>query len=200
MAESIVEICNSALVKIGAKTILSLTDDSKEANICSVRYNPVRRMVLRSHPWNSAIKRVVISPLTTTPVFGTTNQFELPADCLRVLEVNYSDDCYYRIEGRTIQVSADEINLKYVYDLKDTGQMDSLLSEAIGTYLAFDISYAITEDSAVQNAMAGLWSSIVRTAKTVDGQEDSRMFLDASEWMDSRINGAVDNATRDRYV
>lgn len=199
MAEGIVEICNSALVKIGAKTILALDENSKESRTCSVRYDPVRRLVLRSHPWNSAIKRVVLSPLSTAPVFGTTQQFQLPADCLRVLQVNYLDDKYYRIEGRTIQVSADEVDLKYVYDLEDTGQMDALLSEAIAAYLAFDISYAITQDNAVQNAMFAAWQRISSKAKTVDGQEDSRMFLDASEWVDSRLSSGLDESARDRY-
>jgi hypothetical protein len=39
---SIVDICNGALNQLGATTILSLTEDSKNARLCNARYTQVR--------------------------------------------------------------------------------------------------------------------------------------------------------------
>lgn len=196
MAGSKVAIANSALIKIGATPILSLDDDTKEGRTCKARYDEVRRIVLRLHPWNCAIKRVILSPLSTDPVFGFTNQFELPADCLRVLYPNVDSDPEYRVEGRTIQIDSSEIQLKYVYDLEDTSKMDVLLAEAISTYLAFDIAYAITQKDSVRDAMFGLWRNIESKAKTIDAQEDSRSVLEADTWVEERFYDGIDRSGR----
>ena len=47
---SVVDICNGALNQLGASTILSLTEDSKNARLCNARYTQVRDSLFRSHP------------------------------------------------------------------------------------------------------------------------------------------------------
>ena len=47
-----VEICNAALLSIGADTITSLTEDSDEAAFMNARFEAVRDAVLRAHPWS----------------------------------------------------------------------------------------------------------------------------------------------------
>ncbi len=54
---SVVDICNGALNQLGATTILSLTEDSKNARLCNSRFTQVRDAVFRSHPWNCLQKR-----------------------------------------------------------------------------------------------------------------------------------------------
>lgn len=49
---SVVQICNGALNQLGASTILTLTEDSKNARLCNARYENVRDAVFRHHPWN----------------------------------------------------------------------------------------------------------------------------------------------------
>ena len=58
---SVVEICNGSLNQLGATTILSLTEDSKNARLCNQRYTQVRDAVFRSHPWNCLQKRVELA-------------------------------------------------------------------------------------------------------------------------------------------
>ena len=43
---SVVEICNSALNQLGASTILSLTENSKNGRLCNARYETVKDSVL----------------------------------------------------------------------------------------------------------------------------------------------------------
>ena len=81
---SVVDICNGALNQLGASTILSLTEDSKNARLCNARYTQVRDSVFRSHPWNCLQKRVQLAADTDTPAWGFTKQYtslQIVYDC-----------------------------------------------------------------------------------------------------------------------
>lgn len=68
MAQSSLEVANSALYKLGATKITSLSDASKEARICNDRVDLCKKAVLCLHPWNFAIKRAVLLPISYTIV------------------------------------------------------------------------------------------------------------------------------------
>ena len=72
---SVVDICNGALNQLGATTILSLTEDSKNARLCNARYTQVRDALFRSHPWNCLQKRVQLAADTTAPAWGFTSAY-----------------------------------------------------------------------------------------------------------------------------
>ena len=99
MATSETAIANSALAKIGAKSILSLDDDSREARLMKQQFAPLRDMLLRSHPWNFAIKRLELAASSTAPIFGFDNRFVLPVDYLRVLEIDSEDQEWQFFRG-----------------------------------------------------------------------------------------------------
>ena len=96
---STVDICNGALNQLGATTILSLTEDSKNARLCNSRYTQVRDAVFRSHPWNCLQKRQELAADTTAPAWGFKFAYTLPADCLRLLRI-LDYDSNYKVEGR----------------------------------------------------------------------------------------------------
>ena len=56
-----VDIANRALQKLGAESIVSLTQDSENARACNLCYEPIRDAELRAHPWNFAIKRASLA-------------------------------------------------------------------------------------------------------------------------------------------
>ena len=149
---SVVDICNGALNQLGASTILSLTEDSKNARLCNARYTQVRDSLFRSHPWNCLIKRVELARDIETPSWGFSYQFTLPADCLRVLTIlNYDYD--YKIEGRKIVANHGTVKIQYVSRIDDPNQYDELLRETISAALAADIAYAVTSSNPVASNM-----------------------------------------------
>lgn len=186
MATTLTEIANSALVKIGAATILDLNDGSVAANTCLARINPVRRMVLRMHPWNCALARVSLAPLTSTPAFGFDYSFQLPSDCLRVLAVE-PDETAYRIEGRNILADSNAIDLKFITDVSQVELLDELLAEAISCYLAWDIAYKITQSSEAKAEAWRMFKTVLGSAKSVDAQEERDYEVEANLFIDSRI-------------
>lgn len=82
-----VSICNQALGWLGANLITSLDDDNKEAALCKANYDDIRDAVLEEREWTFAVRRITLAPLVLTPVYGYANQFLLPSDVIRVLNV-----------------------------------------------------------------------------------------------------------------
>src|SRR3546814_19099578 len=71
-----VSICSNALLRLGADPINSFDEadnfgsNIERARLCANLWPNVRRQVIRSHPWNCATTRVVLSPDAAAPAFG----------------------------------------------------------------------------------------------------------------------------------
>jgi len=167
---SVVDICNGALNQLGASTILTLTEDSKNARLCNARYTQVRDSVFRSHPWNCLQKRVQLAADTDTPAWGFTQQYTLPADCLRVLTIlDYDAD--YKIEGRKILTDNSNMKILYIARITDPNEYDELLRETLSAALAADIAYAITSSNPTASNMYNLFKDKLKEARFVDATE-----------------------------
>ncbi len=119
---SVVEICNGALNQLGATTILSLTEDSKNARLCNQRFTQVRDAVFRSHPWNCLQKRQELAADTDAPAWGFKFAYTLPADCLRLLRI-LDYDSNYKVEGRKILSNTSSMKILYIARVTDPMNM-----------------------------------------------------------------------------
>ena len=190
---SVVDICNGALNQLGASTILSLTEDSKNARLCNARYTQIRDSLFRSHPWNCLIKRVELARDTATPSWGFSYQFTLPADCLRVLTIlNYDYD--YKIEGRKVLANHGTVKIQYISRIEDPNQYDELLRETISAALAADIAYAVTSSNPTATNMYNLFQSKLKEDRFTDATEGYNTnpdngqadMIDAGSFINSR--------------
>lgn len=172
MATSDVQICSNGLLLVGADTINSFSDENDRAKLVSNLWENCRDAVLRSHPWNCAVKRVALSPDAAAPAFEYAYQFTLPGDLLRVLAVGEEGETiHYRIEGRKILMDEADLKLLYVWKNTVVTTWDSLLVEAVTAYMAMTCAYPITKSAATQKSMADLYAFKLRQARTVDGLE-----------------------------
>lgn len=91
---SIINICNSALLEIGARVqINSLDDNSPAANACSLLYHEKVRMLLRGACWDFARRQVPLTLYKAAVINGNVSanpppqpwQYEYlyPPDCLK---------------------------------------------------------------------------------------------------------------------
>jgi hypothetical protein len=180
MISSATDICNVALGHLGEARITSLEEDSVAARACALHYRMTRDQVLRSHRWNFAQARAVLSRLDDAPAFGWSYQYELPANCLRVLEVNDSEagdvitDAYL-IEGRALLTNAESVNLVYLRRIEDVGQFDALFVEALAVKLAIVLSETIRGTTARTAELAQVYERVTAPlAKRVDANEGRR--------------------------
>ena len=190
---SVVNMCNSALNLLGASTISSLTEDTKNARLCNQRFEPIRNRVMRSHNWNCLIKRVQLAQDSTGPVIEYTYGYTLPTDCLRVLKVHngttdsVASDLDYKVEGRKIVTDEGTIYLVYVAIDTDPTNYDSYLYEAISHQLAADLCYAITNNSTLANNYMARADERLREARFIDATENSLDTVEANEFTDARL-------------
>ncbi|MHC4067262.1 MAG: hypothetical protein ACYSUI_22545, partial [Planctomycetota bacterium] len=140
------DIMNIALVALGTRPATSPTEQRGPVQFANARYEGVRDYVLTTGNWNCATKRATLSPLATTPDFEFDNEYQLPADFLRLHRME-DLDLRFRIEGRKLLTSWDEAKIIYVYRMEVVAEMDELLKYAIGYRLAFEIALATKADT-----------------------------------------------------
>lgn len=184
----ITAIVNRAMIKLGAELINDINEvDSKNARIAANIYVQIRRELLRSHPWNFAVKRVILASLTTDPAFGFAYQYQLPSDCVRVLRLNYPD-IPYKVESNKVLCDESTLSLMYIADITDTEQWDPLFAEAYSSKLAAEMCLAITGSASLVTDLANLYEKQIRAARLADGQEDFvSADLNYGGWLDDRV-------------
>jgi len=190
---SIVGICNGALNQLGATTILSLSEDSKNARLCNSRYTQIRDALFRTHPWNCLQKRVQIAADTTAPAWGFKNAYTLPADCLRLLKI-LDYDSNYKVEGRKILSNTSSMKILYVARVTDPNEYDELLRETLSASLGADIAFGVTSNNQTAKNMYELFKDKLRDARFVDSTEGQNVdpdlgmsdVIDAGTFINSR--------------
>jgi len=187
MAQSVVDICNSALQRVGATTILSISDNSPEARACSVAYDSNRRDELRKYKWNFAISRVVLAPDATAPAFDYTYAFSLPSDCLRVLRPP-TPGLDWQVEGRKILTNYDDIlNLRYIKDVTDVTQFDAAFYNVVVAALAVDIVERLTQSNVKKRNLVEEYNDAVVMAKRVNAFEAGPEDAPDDDWWIARL-------------
>lgn len=173
-----VSICSNALLMLGAQTINDFNEPTDRARLAANLYPTVRDGLLRTHPWNCTIKRALLAPDATPPAFGYANQFELPADFLRVLEVGEAgQQIDYLVEGRSILADATSVQLRYVYLNEVENTWDANLVELLTLAMAAAMAYPMTQSAALQAGFDQKLAMAKKVARAVDGQEDPPQTL-----------------------
>jgi len=174
---SIVGICNGALNQLGATTILSLTEDSKNARLCNSRFTQVRDALFRTHPWNCLQKRIQIAADSTAPAWGFKFAYTLPADCLRLLKI-LDYDSNYKVEGRKVLSNTETMKILYVARVTDPNEYDELLRETLSASLSADIAFAVTSNNTTSQNMYQLYQEKLKDARFVDSTEGQNVDQD----------------------
>lgn len=185
-----VEIANRALQILGAKRIVSLTEDSRNARAINAAFEPVKRAELRKHPWSFAITRAQLAADATAPLFTKSNSFPLPSNCLRLLspdpEVNYND-LDYNIEGRSIITNeSSPLNVRYIYDVTDPNIFDTLFRESLAAKLAEQLCEEITQSNTKVATAAAFYKDAIADAKRTNAIEKTAEMPPEDTWVTIR--------------
>ena len=190
------EICNLALLRLGAPPITNITDLTKTAIALNSNYDTVRDIVLRDHPWNFATKRVSLARIGTAPAWGFSYAYQLPSDCLRVIGIQdpnatYNDDIDpamgFKIEGDHLLTDEETVYLKYIYRATIAGEYDSRFVSAFASRLAAEVAYYITGSSGLKEQMMKEYSFEIAGARSIDAQENPADAVEDSRWADARL-------------
>jgi hypothetical protein len=180
------DVCNMALGMIGQNYITAIDDGTHTANQCKAFFEPARDACLRDHLWNFALKRQALAQNAVAPVSGWTYGYNLPADCLRVIELNGDNELQWAIEDRVLVTNEPAAKIYYIAKL-DPADWDALFLDAFTMLLASKLALAIAHDAAYSAAILKLYSVRLLDAKAVDAQENGlEDALEATDLIDVR--------------
>jgi hypothetical protein len=190
MAASETTICNLALAKLGARTIMSLDDQSPEARSCKLHYAETRDEVLRHHRWNFAIARDDLSQLPDVPISGYSFQYQLPTDCLRMLELNGFDQQsrpgYWEVEGKRLLTNDETATIKYIRRVTDCNLFDAIFVDALAIKIAAKLCKPLTGSITMAEQFLTEYEKLTGgRARRVDAFEKNKSPRPA--WVDSAL-------------
>lgn len=191
MAITSTDLCNRALVMLGAQQISDLaTDTGRNATACNAVFEPVRDSLLSSHPWTFATKLVEITVDGTSPDFGRSNRYAIPADCLRVLGPYPEDDLNDRDwqihDGYIYTDYSTPLQLRYVYKVTDPDSMPPSFREALSAALAFELCEILTQSNSKQDRLYQTAKRKYMQAKRIDSQQQAPMPTLEGSWISKR--------------
>lgn len=141
-------ICNLALAKLGISPIMALTDESKQAQFCNRFYAQTRDEVLQSHRWNFAMRRAALNKLSTAPQSEWAVAYQLPVDCLRVVQLNGYEPTErkgeFSVEADQLLADAEEANIRYIARIEDGTNYHPLFVHALATLIASRLAGPLT--------------------------------------------------------
>ncbi|WP_158785144.1 hypothetical protein [Pantoea sp. BAV 3049] len=186
---SSVSICSNALLTLGAHPINDFNENTEHARLCANKYPTLRDDLLRKHPWNCAVKRVVLAPSTTAPAFGWAYSFTLPGDVLRILSVGMDNQPApdYQLEGRSILANTSVLPLRYIWRNEDEASWDSAMIRLMEMIVAAELAYAVTASATLQANLKNEAEFMFRQAKAQDGQENPAQELGGYPSFESRF-------------
>jgi len=192
MASTEIEIVNKALFLMGEEEIASFTEESVAAKVANVLYPLTRDEVSRRHPWNCLITQEILTKLVDTPPFenGFSTLYNLPTDCLKVLDVDEDIGRATRSKGRHLfpfmitgrQIQTDVttgINLTYIKRETDVTLYDAGLVEVIATKLAADMVYKLSGSTTNMQLLQQKYEFTLKAARSLDSREQGRWFQDS---------------------
>ncbi len=192
-------ICNLALGRLGTASITSLDEDSAEGRACLLLYDSTRKEVLRSHRWNHATKRVTLTASASAPISGFDYQYPLPEGCLRVMEVNDSEDGDathpWSIEGRMLLTDETTVDIVYVADVTNPDDFDSLFVEALVVKLAGKLTEKLRGNTGktaeLLQEYGALTAPLARRIDANEGRRKKGMIALNSDFVNARFYSSL---------
>jgi hypothetical protein len=204
MAQSQTDICNGALQRVGAATIMDITDNSREARACAVAYDTARRAELRKRKWRFALKRATLAPDTAAPNFEYAYAFTLPSDCLRITHPADNPDLDWQLEGRKIltntmqspflgassqpTVTGPALFLRYVADIEDATQFDASFYVMLQIQLAIAICEPLTQSNTKKQGLQAEYKDALMAAAKAQAFETLPADPPADGWWLARVS------------
>lgn len=182
------DFLNNALGVAGCARIDNINDGSSEANWCKTFYGDgsLRQSLLRSHHWNFAESRAILSQALPVPGFEFAFAYQLPANIAKIKEYNGeyivyipSDPYYwmvypgkYKIEGQRLLTNDASVLIVYVQDIDEPSRWDPLFFQTMVCLLGSRLARSVSKDTRKADSLMAEFSTMwLPAAVAVDGQE-----------------------------
>jgi hypothetical protein len=201
MALTKIDLCNHALLKVGADTIASLDTNpdasegiNRKAALCNILFDQALEEILRSYTWNCVTKRAKLTRLSEKPSFKWDYQYQLPGDFCRLINlydnVNaYDDGTEWVIEGNSVLCDHEEVYITYTHIPEDISILDPLAAQAVICKLAIKLCVPLQlDESMANNILQELLGVVMPAARSIDTFENKEYSSPESQFLLARNN------------
>ena len=193
MAESVVSLCNKALLAIGAATISDLKEGSKESLVAGQFYALALDTVLSGHAWPFASKRQRLA-LKTANLSTMRFCYGLPFDCLlaRELVKPFPDmkpipfETGNQGDERVLYTDLPGAVLLYTARIVDPALFSPGFCAALSAKLAAMFAIPITQNANLAQMNERAFQTALAEAETEASQESEKKPRREAEWMRAR--------------
>lgn len=192
------DICNQALVLVGANTITSFSENTTESKVANQLYETVLNNLLTRCRWRFASKQIQISYDATAPLGRWESKHAVPADALIIHTVTVSDsiikfdrygDYIYSDANSTDTVIAD-----YTFSPNESDLPDYFIQ-----CLVFELASLFAGAIARNDTLSELYNKRALTqlalAKNIDSQAQTTRRVDVNRFRDRRNRTAISGVT-----
>lgn len=178
-------ICNLALSLFGNSRIGDIDEQSITANLCKVWYEQTRNEVLSESgvEWVCAKTRTQLSQISDDPAFGWDYQYQLPADCLKIIGIVTDEGDIKNIpwtrEADRILTNEEECYLLYIKQITDPTKFSPLLARAIYTLLASVLAARLAQNLQKSRELLLEYTEVVLSKAKMSNAEDG--YLEEEE-------------------
>ena len=183
-----------ALTRIGASTIVSITDDSVNARALNRVYEVSLRNILSECLWTFATKRQLLS-LSADPLdWYETNESYIyirPANCIRIFSTN-SPTAVWREEGDYIIADVSGLGIRYVQYLDVPTKYSISFADAFADKLASDIAFLILNQASMAREMLEKYEKVsLPKARAENAQTGTHQYLQDDMWENSKYSNST---------
>lgn len=192
-----VHICNLALDRCKEKNIVSMDENTKSAEKCSLWYDLTRKSLLTNLNATFSIKRAVLPEVTDfTPVYGYKKAYALPKDCLQVQCLGDPlDNNLYQVEGKYLyhDYNLNQTEIKYIADVEDVTMYDAEFINLLALTLASVICEPLTHDTEHANYLKKLAEEKYIEASTKYGRDNRITVIKSSRFREAKLNAGIEH-------
>lgn len=176
MALSDIQLCNAALIGLGAAKISSFAENTAEAEIASTLYGITRDGLLSRHYWSFARGQADLVKSTAVPVADFSFAYTLPNNYIRAERLGNRAagrlPPEYQILENRLHTDADPAILTYTFR-PTSPAWPPFFDQALIAALAAAFALPLTEDPNRMLAAEQVAELRLRAARLADSQQDT---------------------------
>ena len=181
MAITSIDICSKALLLIGANSIQSFSDGSRESAVCSSIYETVKDTLLTNRLWDFSIVQLDLARLNETPLRDWKYAYALPTDILRIKKVSNSKD--FEIVNGKLYSNNPAVSVDCQKTV-DADEMPPYFQTALISELAAKLSVSLLGDTSKYSLFAAMAQRDLINARLADSQNSpNNKFGADSYWI-----------------
>ena len=196
LSETRFDICNKALVLVGANIITSFEEATTESTVAGQLYESTLEAMLTRVRWRFASKQVQLSKLAVDPLARWESAHQLPADALLIHTITISNNVirYDRYGDKIYSdaTSSDSVFCDYTFQTSEA-EFPPYFKQALVFELASLFAGAITRNDSLSELYRNRGLAQLAMAKSTDSQAQTARRMDVQRIARARNRTALNN-------